>query len=144
MNLTASDYPVLSLGKTGVMKYETPERQTTGTALGLKKGYFHGYRIVDANGRRFFVKSARMLHGVGLFGGWGIFGDRIIRVEQELELETPSVDLAALKADVERSFKKDYKAYGDDYVAGLIAAVRAAKTVREVIDAVPGLPKTAK
>jgi uncharacterized protein YeeX (DUF496 family) len=142
VNLTATDFPVLAFSKTGVEKVESEERLTTGTLLGFTKGYLHGYDLVDSSGRKLHIRSAREAKDRGWKKAFDFMMNPIIRVELELEVREKMVDLEPLKQQVIKSLRKDYQAYGDDYVAELIRNVTAAKSTRELIEAVPGLPKS--
>lgn len=143
MNLTATiEYPVLAFTKTGVERVESEEGLTTGTLLGFTKGYLHGYDVVDSSGRKLHIRSAREASDRGWKKMFDFMMNPIIRVELDLEIREQRVDLESLKQIVIKSLRKDYQAHGDDYVDELIRNVTAAKTPREVIGAVPGLPKS--
>jgi len=140
--LSATDYPVLTLGRTGVSRADSMAQLTTGTLLGFKRGYLHGYDLVDSSGRRLNVRGAREAIDRGWKKAFDFMMNPIIRVELELEVREASVELEWLKKKVIQSLRKDYQAYGDDYVADLIRDVTAARTTRQVIEVVPGLPKS--
>jgi hypothetical protein len=78
---------------------------TTATKSGLKGNWFSNLLIVDSNLCAFKVKSAKKLHGVGLFWGYNIFLNQRIKVELQFEGEPKKISLEEVKQRILSSFK---------------------------------------
>lgn len=144
MITTAIEFPALALQRTGVERVDSEEGITRGTLLGLEDGYLHGYEIVDADGRRLHVRSAREASDRGWKKTFDFILNPIVHVELELDVREQKVDLAWLKDRVLKSLRSDHDAFGDDYVEGLVRQVEAAADAPSVIAGLPRSPTVKK
>jgi hypothetical protein len=107
---------------------------TTTNKLALKShGWYDGLLIVDVNGQSIRVKSARKLHGVGLFFGYSFFVAQRIKVELVFDGEPFSMTVDDVRKRVLESFHKwhGWQTRGD--FEELKAAVEKASTVADLI-----------
>jgi hypothetical protein len=80
MSLDLVTFPCLCLHKGTLFTVLSRDALTITTAAALRGGLFDNLKIVDSNGAEHVVRSARKLHGVGLFWGYNLFLNQRIRV----------------------------------------------------------------
>ena len=105
----------------------------TTTTAGVSNGMFNNLLLVDSNGLSRRVKSARKLHGVGLFWGYNIFFNQRIRVELAFDGEPFQTSLEDVRKRILASFRQwhGWQTRGD--FAELRIAVEKASTIAEII-----------
>jgi len=105
----------------------------TTTTAGVKNGMFDNMLVVDSNGKSMRVKSARKLHGVGLFWGFNPMVGQRIKVELIFDGEPFFMTVDDVRKRVLASFQKwhGWETRGD--FDELKAAVEKASTVAEII-----------
>jgi hypothetical protein len=112
------------------------------TTAALRYGYFKKFWLVDSNHHRFKIKSAKKLHGVGRFWGYDIFLNRKIRVELSFKDEQ-SVSLEEIKESIFKSFRTWHGWASADNFDELKSRVKAATSVREIINALEDRARSA-
>jgi len=105
----------------------------TTTTAGVKNGMFDKLLVVDSNGKAIRVKSARKLHGVGLFWGFTPMGGRRIRVELFYDGNSFPMTVDEVRNLVLGSFKNRHGWQTRDDFDELKTAVEKASTVAEII-----------
>jgi hypothetical protein len=105
----------------------------TTTTAGVKNGMFDNMLVVDSSGKAIRVKSARKLHGVGLFWGFNPMVGRRIKVELVYDGDLFPMTVDEVRNLVLGSFKNrhGWQTRGD--FDELKAAVEKASTVAEII-----------
>jgi hypothetical protein len=109
------------------------ETLVTTTTAGIKNGMFDNMLVVDASGKAIRVKSARKLHGVGLFWGFNPMVGQRIKVELIFDGEPFAMTVEDVRNLVLGLFKKcnGWQTRGD--FAELKASVEKAQTIAELI-----------
>lgn len=105
----------------------------TTTTAGVKNGMFDNMLVVDSNGKAIRVKSARKLHGVGLFWGFNPMVGRRIKVELVYDGDLFPMTVDEVRNLVLGSFKNrhGWQTRGD--FDELKIVVEKAPTVAEII-----------
>jgi hypothetical protein len=135
--VTAIKFPILSFSQGLVDVEHDLESLTTCNKRALRRGgYYSKLWLVDSGQHKFNVKSAKKLHGVGLFWGYNIFLNQRIRVELVFEDKVENIPLEDVKAAVFKSFRTWHGWASADDFDELQSKVKNATSVREIMDAI--------
>ncbi len=134
--MDAIKFPILCFSQGLVRVKNNPENLTTCTRVALHNGYFSKLWFVDSTQRKFSVKGAKKLHGVGPFWGYNIFFNQRIKVELVFEGEPHHVSLDEVKEAVFKSFRTWHGWSSADDFDELQSKVKNANSLREIIDAI--------
>ena len=133
MNSLSLEYPVLCFSQNLVRVKNSLEDLTTCSKTALRNGYFSNLEVVDSRGHIVRVHGARKLSGVGMFWGYNIFLNQRIKVELFFEAQPVQIALANVKGKVLKSFNKWHGWASRDDFEELVANVKAAKSVPEIV-----------
>jgi hypothetical protein len=104
MNKANIEFPVICFYGKLIRVADSYDSLTRTTKAGVKNGMFRDLFIVDRTETEFYVKDAKKLHGIGIFGGWNIFLNQKIRVQLEIDEEPKKITLDEVKQKVLKSF----------------------------------------
>ncbi|MEI7881842.1 MAG: hypothetical protein WCI95_13335 [bacterium] len=105
----------------------------TTTTAGVKNGMFDNMLVVDSNGKAIHVKSARKLHGVGLFWGFNPMVGQRIKVDLIFDGEPFLMTVVDVRNLVLDLFKKSSGWQTRDDFDELKSSVENASTIGELI-----------
>jgi hypothetical protein len=112
----------------------TAAHLTLNTSVGLRDGFYDGFRIVDSDGRRFRVRSATKIARVG--GSWlsSLFMNQRIRVHLDIEDEHTHASVDEVRGMVLNEFDtwKGWESRGDYFE--LRRDIESARTTRELLE----------
>ena len=134
MDVDELDFPALGTLSSGTLiVLPTAAHLTLNTAVGLREGFYVGFRVVDSNGRWFRVRSATKIGGVGRFWGYNLFLNQRIRVLLDLEEEHKQASTNEVREMVLDEFDTwpGWESRGDYF--DLRRDIESAKTIRELL-----------
>ena len=101
-------YPVIGLGRS-IWYFKDEDSLTETTTVGMKKEKYEGMRIVDSKGDTYLIQQAAFKSGIGIFGGFNLFGGRRIRISLTIikSAEKDAVSLSDLKGTLEKMLRLD-------------------------------------
>lgn len=130
-------YPVILFDEKGYFFVAVDEESlTTMRSSAFKHNRYEGYVIVDCKGRPFKIKHTRFVSSKGIFWGYTVFFDRIIRVEHLLDDEPLDWSFEDAKAKVLRDMKRALHSMDPDYWLGEMRKVKEAQSLREIIEVI--------
>ena len=134
MDVDELAFPALGILSNGTLiVLPTAAHLTLNTAVGLRDGFYDGFRIVDSDGRWSRVRSAMKIAGVGRFWGYNVFLNQRIRVRLDLENERKQASADEVRAMVLDEFDTwpGWESRGDYF--DLRRDIESAKTIHELL-----------
>lgn len=127
------EFPVMCFSKGFILIKRNQEELAKTSSVALKNGIFNGLLIVDSQGKAIKVKSAKRVHGIGLFWGFSLFYGQKIKVSFEYDGEPFQMSLDDIKKEVFDSFKKFHGWRSQPNYQELRKSVEQAKRVSEIV-----------
>ncbi|HEY3265983.1 MAG TPA: hypothetical protein VGM37_03585 [Armatimonadota bacterium] len=105
------------------------------TQAAVRRRWFTKAKVIDSSGRRYTLSGARILHGLRLYGGWGIFLDRDVRVALLTREEPCEITQKEFKGLADQAMPGDPDWGGLSEYWQVARAVKGAATVGEALAA---------
>lgn len=131
-------YPVLVFDKEGYFLVAIDEEWLTTINMTTlrRRGGCRNCIVVDSKARAFKIKSTRFVSSKGIFWGYTVFFDRIIRVEHTLEDEPLDWSFEDIKKKVLKQMKRALHSMDPDYWLAEMRKVKEAQNVREIVEVI--------
>jgi hypothetical protein len=139
-NMYKLHFPVITFSGGIIELLNNYSDLTTCKKVALRNGHYHNMKIVDSLLRKFTIRDAKKIKGVGFLRGYNIFLEQTIEVKLNFDSAIIDLDIELLKRDilnskasfalmfsggnVKQSMKQIKEAYSFDEIINILRALR--------------------